>query len=303
MLRVPCYVFRAGGRSGSSPVISESVRRQLRWVRVTDPHVDLTRFPDFLVIGPQRTGTTWLHANLRFHPQIFLAEPKELFFFSRLKTPDDPRFQSNELGWYLQFFRDPLWRYLAKSAVSLRRYRRLYRPRVRGEATASYAAIDADVIREIALLKPDIKAIMMIRDPVDRAWSHAKKDLVRKTERKVRDVPDEEFQRFFAQPYQRGCARYVHNYDQWASHLRAGHLRVWLFDDVQRRPEAMLTEVMQFLGVDSDRRYIGDLAREAVNPTASSHIPEQHRRFLEELFADDLRALKERFGLSWARGA
>jgi len=283
-------------------VIPETVRAQLRWVRVTDPHVDLTRFPDFLIIGPQRTGTTWLHANLRFHPQVFLAEPKELFFFSRLKTPDDPRFQSNELGWYLRFFRDPLWRYLAKSAVSLRRYRQLYRPRVRGEATASYAAIDPDVIREIALLKPDIKAIMMIRDPVDRAWSHAKKDLVRKTQRKVRDVSDEEFQRFFVQPYQLGCARYVHNFDQWAGQLRDGHLRTWLFDDVQRRPEAMLTEVMDFLGVDSSPRYVGDLAREAVNPTASSRIPERHRHFLEELFADDLRALRERFGLTWTRG-
>ncbi|MCK6553541.1 sulfotransferase [Candidatus Binatia bacterium] len=282
-------------------MIAETVLAQLRWVRVSDPNVDLSRFPDFLIVGPQRTGTTWLHANLRFHPQVFLAEPKELFFFSRLKTPDDPRFQSNNLGWYLRFFRDPWWRYLAKTAISLRRYRRLYRPRVRGEATASYATIDTDVIREIALLAPEVKAIMMIRDPVDRAWSHAKKDLVRKTRRRVRDVPDEEFRQFFVQPYQIGCARYVHNYDRWASQLRPGHLRAWLFDDVQRRPEAMLAEVMEFLGVDSDRRYIGDLAREAVNPTASSEVPERHRLFLEELFAEDLRALKERFGLSWTR--
>lgn len=282
-------------------MIPETVRTQLRWVRVTDPGVDLARFPDFLIIGPQRTGTTWLHANLRFHPQVFLAEPKELFFFSRLKTPDDRRFQSNDLGWYLRFFRDPWWRYVAKTAVALRRYRCLYRPRVRGEATASYAAIDADVIREIALLAPDIKAIMMIRDPVDRAWSHAKKDLVRKTQRKVSDVSDDEFRRFFTHPYQLGCAHYVDNYDRWASHLRPGHLRTWVFDDVQRRPEAMLTEVMEFLGVDGDRRFIGDLAREAVNPTASSHIPERHRHFLEELFAEDLRALHDRFGLSWTR--
>lgn len=282
-------------------MISETVREQLRWVRVSNPNVDLTRFPDFLIIGPQRTGTTWLHANLRYHPQIFLAEPKELFFFSRLQTPADPRFESNELAWYLQFFRDPLWRYLGKTAIALRRYRRFYRPRVRGEATASYAAIDPDVIREIVLLKPDIKAIMMIRDPVDRAWSHAKKDLVRKTKRKVSEVPDDEFQRFFADPFQLDCARYARNHDQWASRLRGGHLRAWIFDDVQRRPEALLTEVMDFLGVDSDRRYVGELARETVNPTAGAEIPEHHRLFLERLFDDELRTLKERFGLTWTR--
>ena len=44
--------------------------------------------PDFLIIGPQRTGTTWLHAHLRFHPQIFLSEPKELYFFSSLEQRD-----------------------------------------------------------------------------------------------------------------------------------------------------------------------------------------------------------------------
>ena len=62
--------------------MDESIRRQLRHVRVSDPAVRLERFPDFFIVGPQRTGTTWLHAHLRFHPQIFLAEPKELFFFA-----------------------------------------------------------------------------------------------------------------------------------------------------------------------------------------------------------------------------
>lgn len=277
-------------------MVPEAVRTQLRWVRVSDPRLDLGRFPHFLIIGPQRTGTTWLHANLRFHPQVFLAEPKELFFFSRLKTPEDPRFRSNDLAWYLGFFRDPWWRWLTKTAIALRRYGRLYRPRVRGEATASYAALDEDVIREIALLRPDLKAIMMVRDPVDRAWSHAKKDLVRKTGRTVDEVPVEEFRRFFTDPYQRACARYVDNHDRWARHLRPGHVRVWLFDDVQRRPEAVLTEVMEFLGVDSDPRYLGARVREAVNPTAVSRIPDEHRRFLEELLAEERRATAERFG-------
>jgi hypothetical protein len=62
-------------------VVSEAVRARLRFVRARGDE-DLSRFPDFLIIGPQRTGTTWLHAHLRFHPQIFLSEPKELYFFS-----------------------------------------------------------------------------------------------------------------------------------------------------------------------------------------------------------------------------
>jgi hypothetical protein len=280
---------------------AHSIIPRLRHVRVSDPTaVRLDRFPDFLIIGPQRTGTTWLHANLRFHPQIFLSEPKELFFFSRLKTPQHPHFQSNDLAWYLQFFRDPWWRWGMKQAVCLWRHHEPYRPLVRGEATASYAAIDRDVIEEIAVLRPDIKAILMIRDPVDRAWSHAKKDLVRKRNLRVEDVTESEFQQFFTDQYQLRCARYTEHIDNWSACLRQGHLLVCRFDDIAGRPEGLLADVMAFLGVRSDLRYIGTLAREAVNPTASPKVPEQYRRFLEELLRKDIAALKERFGLFWS---
>ena len=40
------------------------------------------RLPDFLGIGTQKGGTTYLHGLLQQHPQVFLAHPKELHFFS-----------------------------------------------------------------------------------------------------------------------------------------------------------------------------------------------------------------------------
>ncbi len=276
-----------------------SIVGQLRYVKVSDPTLGLERFPDFLIAGPQRTGTTWLHAHLRRHPEIFLSEPKELFFFSRLKTPGSSKFQSNDLSWYLRFFHDPPWRYALKNAMALWRHHEPYRPRVRGEATASYAALDADVIREITVLNPDIKVILMIRNPIDRAWSHAKKDLVRNRNRRLQDVSEDEFRTFFTDPYQLQCARVVENYDNWAAHLRNGHLFGGLFDDVASRPEALLLRVMSFLGVTSDPRYIDQSVHEAVNPTATSEVPEKYRRFLEELFTDDLEKLHRRFGLCW----
>jgi hypothetical protein len=280
-------------------VISEAVRQRLRYVRVAHPNTTLEHFPDFLIVGPQRTGTTWLHAHLRFHPEIFLAEPKELFFFSSLKTPHSSRYESNELEWYLRFFRDPWWRYLAKTGITLWRYRRLYRPRVRGEATASYSVLDPDVIADIAALRPDIKVIMMIRNPIDRAWSHAKKDLARNRERRVGDVSPSEFERFFTDPYQRRCAQYADNCDNWAGYLQPGHLFIRQFDDVKGHPQQLLLDTMTFLGVTSDRRYIGDDVRRSVNPTETNAVPDRYRDFLADLFRDDIAKCRERFGVSW----
>ena len=42
--------------------------------------------PDFLVIGAQRAGTTWLHRVLRQHPSLWLPPVKELHYFDRLET-------------------------------------------------------------------------------------------------------------------------------------------------------------------------------------------------------------------------
>jgi hypothetical protein len=281
-------------------VVSDAIRQRLKYVKISDPDIGIERFPDLLIVGPQRTGTTWLHAHLRYHPDIMLSEPKELFFFSSLKTADRPRFRSSELAHYLQFFREPLWRVALRNAITLWRYRELYRPKVRGEATASYAVLDRDIIGDITALRPGIKVILMIRDPVERAWSHAKKDLVRNRRRRFEDVAPSEFERFFTDPYQRQCAHVTENIDNWSASLQPGCLLVGLFDDIDARPMALLLEVMSFLGVRSDRRFISRDVRERVNPTARSKIPDRYRRFLEDLLQGDLTALRERFGLSWS---
>lgn len=275
-----------------------ATRHALRYVKLPDDGV-VEPFPDFLIAGPQRTGTTWLHAHLRHHPEIMLAEPKELFFFSSLKDPGGRRFRSNELRWYQQFFREPVHRVLLRHLMCLRRYGELYRPKVKGEATASYAALDRDVIEEIVALKPGIKAILMLRNPVDRAWSHAKKDLSRNRQRPLQEVSPAEFERFFTDPYQLRCARYCENIDNWSACLQPGNLFVGRFDDIARQPDHLLLDVMTFLGVKSDRRYVSPGVRQRVNPTGASRVPERHRRFLTGLFQDELSRLEERFGLAW----
>ena len=286
------------GRLQKPLVISEDVRRRLRFVQ-TSGSEDLARFPEFLIIGPQRTGTTWLHAHLRYHPQVLLSEPKELYFFSSLAPGDAKRAVSDQLGWYLRCFRDPLWRRAAKIALCLSRYGELYRPLVRGEATASYAAMQPEVIDDIVALQPDIKALLMIRHPIERAWSHAKKDLVRNRKRTFEDVSADEFRAFFSDPYQRRCARYAELAETWSARLKPGHLYVGVFDEIATRPQAMLLDVMRFLGVRADAKYVDPDAGNPVNPTAATRIPAEHRAYLEQLFADDLRAARQRFGVDW----
>jgi len=292
----PCGSRHHRGSQEEQTLIPANVQQQLKYVKVSSDRLSTARFPDFLIVGPQRTGTTWLHANLREHPEVFLAEPKELFFFSRLKTPENPRFESDELDWYLSFFHDPARRWLYKQWHSLRRYGRPYHARVRGEATASYAALDPDVIAEIAALRPDVKIVFSVRDPVDRAWSHAKKDLARNRGRKVSEVSNEEFEAFFRDPYQLRCARYQENLANWRMLIPEKNIFIQRFEAIEQSPEDLLIEVMKFLGVSTDPRYlVPELARGAVNRTGNSEVPERFRSFLGELLTEEVASWRRIF--------
>ena len=102
------------------------------------------KLPDFLGIGTQKGGTTYLHSLLSEHPQAFLAIPKELHFFSL-------HYQKG-LAWYRDFF---------KSAAD---------DKSCGEITPYYM-FHPLAFKRIHKHLPDVKLIVLLRDPVERAIS------------------------------------------------------------------------------------------------------------------------------------
>lgn len=283
--------------------LDPSVRQSLRQIKVHGPDVDLSYFPDFLLIGPQRTGTTWLHANLEKHPQIFMAEPKELYYFSTLKYPDvkpvgAPTITSLEE--YLAFFR-PTSEELAKRDARCRAaYGEPSDIGVRGEATASNAAgLDAEIMNEIVSLNPDIRAVLLVRNPIERAWSHAKKDTSRDVGRDIKEVPASDLREFFSSYYQRKCGQYTEIIGAWESVLKDGHLFVGGFDEIMTDPASLLLRLFEFLGVRAESKYVSsDLSERQINATQKSRIPEELRELLVELHGDELARLAER-GFTW----
>lgn len=273
----------------------------LQLTRPGAARLNLRKFPDFMVVGPQRTGTSWLDDNLRRHPGVFLPRRKEIYFFNLLEQKQHPKFRSDELSWYLRHFRDTPMSYVKKQFAHRRAYGRWYKPQVRGECTASYAVMGEEVIREIVKLNAGLRAILMVRDPVARAWSHAKKDLVvRRKRASMADVPDAEFMEFFQDPYQLACGRYSVSIARWQRALAPGHLFIGRFEDIVQRPEELLRQLYAFLGLDWDERY-ASVARKKVNPTNEEAIPDRYKGRLTDLFGDEIEYLKQIQGSGDAR--
>jgi len=112
--------------------------------------------PDALVIGTQRGGTTTLYHYLSQHPQFLGAvADKEVHHFD-LHADED-------LATYRGAF--------PRRRTVRRRQRRVGGPVVVGEATPYYLFHPA-VPARVAAAIPDVRLIAILRDPVDRAWSH-----------------------------------------------------------------------------------------------------------------------------------
>jgi hypothetical protein len=279
--------------------LSEEDIQNLKYVKVSNPKMNVSHFPDFMIVGPLRTGTTWLHRNLSFHPQIFMSDPKEIYFFYTLKNPNSSRYESSDLAWYLSFFYDTPTTYFKKNLIAFRKYKELYEPKMRGESSASYAILDKAIIKEIVTLNPEIKIILMIRNPIDAAWSHAKLEFLIHGGKKYSEVSDKEFEKFFHEDYVRAFGNYTTSIKNWNSFLRGDNLFVGIFDDIKKSPVNLLLRILTFLGVRSNSKYIGLTSREKVNRSESIEVPVKYKVMLKEIFKDELERLKDSFGLSW----
>jgi hypothetical protein len=120
--------------------------------------------PNLLVIGAARSGTTALCATLGRHPEIFLADPKEMHFLANAGRRVSFRGPGDDLTVNRVLVTDP------------DRYRALFRSsggrRYRGEGSVSTLYTPDRAIPAIAAnADPDVRLIAILRDPVQRAYS------------------------------------------------------------------------------------------------------------------------------------
>ncbi|MCC6730024.1 MAG: sulfotransferase [Chthonomonadales bacterium] len=226
--------------------------------------------PDFLGLGAMKSGTTWLWGQLSRHPDIFMPEVKEVHY----------------LSW--SFHR------------SLKHYSTYLEPgrgkRI-GDITVDYGGIRTRRIRFLKKIMPDLKLVYMMRNPIDRAWSHAKQELMFRTHRSFEDVREWEFVRRVRLRNNRHYTMYLRDIDNWTSVYGPDSLYVGVFDEIKRCPERLLTDVLRHLGVNADLPMETFPLRERfMEGVPSPPMPRGVRRVLEEMYAQDIEALHRRFG-------
>jgi hypothetical protein len=257
---------------------------------------DVPRGPDFLIIGAQRAGTTWLHQALSQHPALWLTPVKELHYFDKLyrtRTWLDPyerrRVRPRTLDlWHLKYLfgrRSDEWYANLFHSAQLRGL-------LAGESTPSYSVLDEEGLRHIRRINSEVKLIFVMRDPVDRAWSTAT-NAYRKGRLSGLSV-----QEALAWAYSKSVttrSMYLNTITLVESIFSPEQLFCGFFDDLRDRPDEFVAEVVSFLGVKSDPTW--RLApQEAMNTTGRSKpMPTEFARDLAKRYLPAMQELGQRF--------
>jgi len=202
--------------------------------------------PNFLIVGAAKSGTTSLYQYIRKHPNIYMPPEKEpMFFVSDIYkkiSRNDPRHHIadravvSDFDSYLQLF--------DHSETGVKKC---------GEASAAYLYHYETAIPKIKKYLGEIKIIIILRNPVDRAfssYSHLLRD----------GAEFSSFDEFLEQEEKRKEENWdILNYpislglyhNQVEAYLNAfRHVKTVLLDDLKNNPSQVLNEIYDFLDVD-----------------------------------------------------
>jgi Sulfotransferase domain len=257
--------------------------------------------PTFLVIGAQRAGTSTFFYHLCRHPQIARPVKKEVHFF-------DHRYWRG-VDWYRSFF---------PTAVAQQRARRRGGELLGAEATPYYLFHPA-VPARVAETLPDVLLIAILRNPVDRAYSHYQRTRDKNAEplsfekalaaekRRLAGVEE----RLLADPHYRSFHHRYHAYvsrglyadqlERWFQHFPRERFLVLRSEDFFTQPAEAYARALAFLGLDPLDP--GNYA--ARNALSYDPLDARLRARLEERFAEPNQRLARLLDtdLWWVPGA
>lgn len=225
--------------------------------------------PDFLCIGAQKAGTTWLDYMFNSHTKIWTPPVKELQYFNELFMADSFKWtKSHRLShgekakqWALKAGevdanKVALCELIANEPIGQSWYEKVfdYAPEgtVKGEMTPEYSLLSEDSVSEIAKQYPDLKIIFVMRDPVERALSGIKMRLLQQGfNEKSSQKEIDDFVIACASDWdviERG--NYQRILASWSKVFGTSKCLNLLSQDLLSKPDKVLREISIFLGCD-----------------------------------------------------
>jgi hypothetical protein len=177
-----------------------------------------TRPPNFLFIGPDKAGSTWIYQALKQHSQVYLSPVKELFFFDR--------FYDKGWRWYVNYFKNAGERH-----------------RLVGEICHDYL-FSPLACQRIAHDLPSVKLMVCLREPCQRAFS----EYLQMIKLGLLSCDFETALKEVEGLIDHG--RYAKHMTCYLEHFRRDQIHVAVFDDLSADPQRFFDGICDFLGLE-----------------------------------------------------
>ncbi len=274
---------------------------------------------NFIGIGAQKAGTSWLFTNLLKLPDFSLLYIKELHYFDRstgYPSPNDLaktrlvdrvfnykwtakafikithlliKGKFNEARWYYKWY---------FSTYNDEWYLSLFtsKPFISGEISPSYAILKIEDIRRMHKLAPNAKLIMLLRNPIERAWSHYRylngtSESFRKKNTAISDIIH--FMDSDRQELRSDYMTTIHNYCQVYD---KDQIMIGFYDAILENPSKLLHQVVDFIGGNPNNiNHDGELLKK-VNVSQKAECPPEVLIHLKEKYKPQIESLAKQYG-------
>ncbi len=201
--------------------------------------------PNFICLGVHKCGTSWLYNCLYEHPEIDIQDKIDYFYRTdRYNKGTD---------WYAKFFQQAA----EKISGDLSPVYFFNQTQNQVESTA----------QRIHRHNPNVKLIVLLRNPIDRAYSHYLQDL--KTGHLATHTSFS--QAIEQQPKMLSWGRYKTHIQSFLQVFRKEQILFLVFDDIINRPNQTIQEVYGFLGVN--KNFIPSNSTKKINPARLPKYP------------------------------
>jgi hypothetical protein len=239
----------------------------MRWAWPFTPHVSDDRngednhylagdaCPDFLCVGAQKGGTSWLYQQLERHPDFWMPPVTELHYLDSLNRTRrfyPPRCRDQRDASFL----DSMKNLSALSYINLENYGRLFEYKgslVSGDISPAYSTLSDEIIQRVVNSFPDLNVIFLAGDPVERASSQLSMGIRLGMISPFDPTDADEVIRNLLNP---GVLLRSHPSKivaRWRRYVRPDLFRIYFFDDLKKNPAELRRSILSFLGADPNK--------------------------------------------------
>ena len=211
--------------------------------------------PDFLCVGAQKAGTSWLYRQLESHPDFWMPPVKELHYLdnlNRTKRHRPPRSKDERDACFLESIQDLSMR----NHIDLDSYGRLFCHKgalLSGDISPAYSTLTDEIIERVVDHFPHLKVVFLARDPVERAWSQLSMGVRLGMINKFDATDPEQVVCNLLNPGVLVRSHPSKIVARWKRYVRPEKFRVYFFDDLKEKPAELRQAILAFLGGNPEK--------------------------------------------------